>query len=78
MNSKTSVTSVTAAKTIDSRGATTILIKTVTGHGKLRFNVVLACLVDGTILNLMVIFKRKTLPKAKFPTGLGGPKRMDR
>ena len=58
-----------AVRTIDSRGASTILIKT-TGHENLRFIVVLACLADGTKLNPMVIFKRKTLPKAKFPSGV--------
>ena len=45
-----------AARTIDSRGASTILIKT-TGRQKLRFTVVLACLADETKLNSMVIFK---------------------
>ena len=58
-----------AARMIDSHGASTILIKT-TGHEKLRFTVVLACLAYRTKLNLMVIFKRKTLPKAKFPSGV--------
>ena len=47
----------------------TIGIKT-TGHEKQHFTVVLACLADGTKLKPMVIFKRKTMPKDKFPSGV--------
>ena len=57
------------SKTVDSVGAKTVLLKT-TGHEKTRFTVVLACLADGTKLKPMVIFKRKTMPKDNFPTGI--------
>ena len=57
------------SKTVDSVGAKTVLLKT-TGHEKTRFTVVLACLADGTKLKPMVIFKRKTMPKDNFPTGV--------
>ena len=59
------------SKTVDSVGAKTVLLKT-TGHEKTRFTVVLACLADGTKLKPMVIFKRKTMPKDNFPTGVDG------
>lgn len=53
--------------TIDMKGNKTVLVKT-TGHEKTHFTVVLGCMADGTKLKPMVIFKRKTLPKAeKFP-----------
>ena len=55
--------------TIDTKGAKTILIKT-TGHEKTHFTVVLACCADGSKLKPMVIFKRKTMPKEKFPKGV--------
>ena len=57
------------SKTVDSIGAKTVLLKT-TGHEKTPFIVVLACLADGTKLQPMVIFKRKTMPKDKFPAGV--------
>ena len=56
-------------KTVNQAGEKTIWVKT-TGHEKQRFTVVLACLADGTKLPPMVIFKRKTLPKKKFPKGV--------
>lgn len=56
-------------KTVDSKGKKTILIKS-TGHEKTKFTVVLSCLADGTKLKPMVIFKRKTMPKIKFPPGV--------
>ncbi|KAG7163825.1 Pogo transposable element-like 8, partial [Homarus americanus] len=37
---------------------------------KTKFSVVLTCLADGTKLKPMVIFKRKTMPDIKFPTGV--------
>ena len=55
--------------TVDFSGNKTISIKT-TGHEKQHFTVVLACLADGTKLKPMVIFKRKTMPKDKFPSGV--------
>ena len=58
-----------SARTVNSRGEKTMLINT-TGHEKSRFTVVLSCLADGTKFKLMVIFKRKTMPKEKFPSGV--------
>lgn len=37
------------------------------GNEKNRFTVILSCLVDGTNFKPMVTFKRKILPKLKFP-----------
>ena len=56
-------------RTVNSKGSKTVLIKT-TGHEKTRFTVVLACMADGTKLKPMVVFKRKTMPKLKFPAGV--------
>lgn len=39
-----------------------------TGHEKPHFTVVLACCGDGSKLPPMIIFKQKTMPKAKFPS----------
>ena len=47
-----------AARTVESRGAKTVLLKT-TGNEKTRFTVVLSCLADGTKLKPMVIFPPK-------------------
>ena len=58
-----------SARTVNAKGAKTVLVNT-TGHEKLPFTVVLACLADGTKLKPMVIFKRKTLPKKNFPPGV--------
>jgi len=58
-----------SARTVNAKGAKTVLVNT-TGHEKSRFTVVLACLADGMKLKPMLIFKRKTLPKAKFPPGI--------
>lgn len=41
-----------------------------TGNEKNCFTIVLACCVGGTKLNPLVIFKRKTLPKEPFPSGI--------
>ena len=41
-----------------------------TGNEKPTFTVVLSCQADGQKLSPMVIFKRKTLPKEKFLTGV--------
>lgn len=53
-------------KTVDSKGKKTIFIK-ITGLLKTKFTVVLSCLADKSKLKPMVIFKRKTMPKIKFP-----------
>ena len=58
-----------SARTVTTRGEKTVTIST-TGHEKSRFTVVLSCLADGTKLKPMVIFKRKTQPKEKFPPGV--------
>ena len=55
--------------TVNKRGEKTVLLKT-TGHEKCRYTVVLACMADGTKLKPMLIFKRKTMPKFKFPKGV--------
>ena len=56
-------------RTVHSTGKKTVLIRT-TGHEKTHFTTVLTCLADGTKLRPMVIFKRKTMPKVKFPPGV--------
>ena len=56
-------------QTVDIKGKKTIMIKT-TVHEKTHFTVVLACTADGGKLPPMVIFKRKTMPKDKFPPGV--------
>ena len=55
--------------TVDAKGVKTVLMKT-TGHEKTCFTVVMACMADGTKLYPMLIFKRKTMPKIKFPAGV--------
>ena len=56
-------------KTIHFAGEKCVTVRT-TGAEKQHFTVVLACLADGTKLKPMVIFKRKTFPKEKFPKGI--------
>ncbi|KAG7166740.1 Pogo transposable element-like 1 [Homarus americanus] len=56
-------------RTVEAKGSKIILVKT-TGHEKARFTVVLSCMTDGTKLKSMIIFKRKTMPKVKFPAGV--------
>ena len=58
-----------AVRTVESRGSKTVFVKT-TGHEKTRFTVVLACLANGIKLKPMVVFKRKTMPKERFPSGI--------
>ena len=58
-----------ANRTVDIKGRKTIFVKT-TGHDKTRFTVVLTCMADGTKLKPMIIFKRKLMPKIKFPSGV--------
>ncbi|KAF4083566.1 hypothetical protein AMELA_G00143600 [Ameiurus melas] len=52
--------------TVEKKGTNTVSIRT-TGHEKSAFTVVLGCHGNGQKLPPMVIFKRKTLPKEKFP-----------
>ena len=56
-------------RTVDVKGAKTIMIKT-SGNEKTRYTVVLACCADGTKLPPSLIFKRKTLPKDVIPHGI--------
>lgn len=56
-------------KTVEAKGAKTVTIKT-SGHEKNRYTMVLACTADGNKLPPLVIFKRKTLPKEKIPSGI--------
>jgi len=56
-------------KTVDVKGAKTIMIKT-SGNEKTRYAVVLACCADGTKLPPLLVFKRKTLPKDVIPDGI--------
>ena len=56
-------------KTVDVKGAKTVMIKT-SGNEKTRYTVVLACCADGTKLPPLLIFKRKTLPKDVVPHGI--------
>ena len=53
---------VPSKKTVDVKGAKTIMIKTC-GNKKTRYTVFLACCTDGIKLPPLLIFKRKTLPK---------------
>ena len=56
--------------TVNQIDAKTGLIRT-TGHEMTHFTVVLSCMANGVKLKVVVIFKRKTLPKgAKFPSGI--------
>jgi len=56
-------------RTLDMKGAKTVSVKTC-GAEKQHFTVVLSCMADGTKLKPMLIFKRKTVPKEKFPPGV--------
>ena len=56
-------------RTVNKAGEKTVLVRT-TGNEKNHFTVVLACMADGTKLPPMVIFKRRTMPKDKFPKGV--------
>ena len=56
-------------RTVNKIGKKTVLVKT-TGHKKAKYTVALGCMADGTKLKPMVIFKRKTMPKEKFPKGV--------
>lgn len=56
-------------RTVDMNGAKTVIVKS-TEREKSRFTFVLSCLANGIILKPMVIFKRKTMTKIKFPPGV--------
>ncbi|KAH1185488.1 hypothetical protein KIL84_018237 [Mauremys mutica] len=56
-------------KTVEAKGAKTVTIKT-SGHEKNHYTVVLAVTADGNKLPPLVIFKRKTFPKEKIPSGI--------
>ena len=56
-------------KTVDVKGAKTIMIKT-SGNEKMRYTVVLVCSTDGKKLPSLLIFKRKMLPKDVIPHGI--------
>lgn len=56
-------------RTVERTGTSTVNFRT-TGNEKSSFTVVLACQANGQKLPFMVIFKRKTLPKENFPTGI--------
>ena len=56
-------------RTVDCVGSKTVTVCT-TGHEKSHFTTVLGCMADGTKLPPTVIFKRKTMPKEKFPVGV--------
>ena len=55
--------------TVDTVGQKTINIRT-TGHEKANFTCVLAVTTEGYKLPSMIIFKRKIVPKEKFPPGI--------
>ena len=56
-------------RTINLTGEKTVFVRTI-GNEKNHFTVVLCCTADGTKLKPMIIFKRKTLPKVMFPSGV--------
>jgi len=56
-------------KTVDVKGAKTVMIKTA-GNEKTRYTVVLACCADGTKLPPLLISNKKTLPKDVIPHGI--------
>ncbi|KAG5263266.1 hypothetical protein AALO_G00262940 [Alosa alosa] len=56
-------------RTVETTGTRTVSIRT-TGTEKSSLIVVLSCQANGQKLPPMVIFKRKTLPKEKFPAGV--------
>ena len=55
--------------TVDTVEHKTISIRT-TGHEKANFTCALTVTAEGYKLPPMIIFKRKTVPKEKFPPGL--------
>ena len=61
-----------ANRTVDFKGSTSVSIKT-TDSEKSQFTVILSCMADGTKLKPAVLFKRKTMPKEKFPSWFKRP-----
>ena len=55
--------------TVSIKGARSVTMRS-TGNEKNRFTVMLGCMADGTKLPPYVVFKRKTMPKDKFPSGV--------
>jgi len=58
----------TGFRTVKKKGDKTVIVKT-TGSEKAHFTVILSCLADKTKLPAVAIFKRKTMPKDKLPSG---------
>ena len=56
-------------KTVDVKGAKTIMMK-ISGNEKTHYTVILPCCADGTKLPPLLIFKRKTPPKDVIPHGI--------
>ena len=56
-------------RTVDSVGSKSVILRT-TGHNKTHFTTVLTCLADVTKLPPLVIFKRNTMSKEKFPASV--------
>lgn len=56
-------------RSVAEKGQKSVNIVT-TGHEKSHFTVVLACCGDGSKLPLLVIFKRKTMPKIQSPSAV--------
>ncbi|KAK7096455.1 hypothetical protein V1264_016230 [Littorina saxatilis] len=56
-------------RTVNKKGESSVALKT-TGHEKTHFTCVLSCTASGEKLPPMVIFKRITMPKEKFPKGI--------
>ena len=56
-------------RTVNRKGESSVTLKT-TGHEKTHFTCVLCCTASGEKLPPMVIFKRITMPKEKFPRGI--------
>ena len=56
-------------RTVEEVGKEDVGIVT-TGHEKMNFTVILTATADGGKCKPMVIFKRKTMPKEKFPEGI--------
>ena len=57
-------------RTVEKTGTSMVSTICTTGNEKSSFTVVLGCQANGQKLPPMVIFKRKTLPKEKFPAGV--------
>ena len=60
---------ISSTRTIGLKGKKEIILSN-TGAEKLNFSVVLCCMANGDKYQIMVIFKRKTMPKDSFPKGI--------